>query len=54
MNVHSNIIEALDEEYMIALIMFDVSVAYYVIDYPILLTRLEYSFGITDITLSVT
>jgi len=43
--VHSDIAEALNEESMTALIMLDLSAAFEVIDHPILLKCLEFSFG---------
>ena len=45
LKVHSDIAEALDEGSMTALIMFDLSAAFDVIVHPILLKRLEFSFG---------
>ena len=39
LKVHSGITEALDERSLTALIMFDVSAAFDVIDHPILLKR---------------
>jgi len=44
--VQSDIVDALHERYMAALIMLDKSAAFDVIDHPILLKRLEFSFGI--------
>jgi len=46
--VHSDIAEALHEGSMTALIMTDLSAAFDVIDHPILLKRLEFSFGIKE------
>jgi len=46
--VHSDIAKALDEGSMTALIMLDLSTAFGVIDHPILLKRLEFSFGIKE------
>ena len=46
--MHSDIAEALDEGSMTALIMLDLSAAFDVIDHPILLKRLEFSFGIKE------
>jgi len=46
--VHSDIAEALDEGTMTALIMLDLSAAFDVIDHPILLKHLEFSFGIKE------
>jgi len=46
--VHSDIAVALDEGSMTALIMLDLSAALDVIDHPILLKRLEFSFGIKE------
>jgi len=48
LKVHSDIVEALDEGSMTALIMLDLSAAFDVIDHPILLKRLEFSFGIKE------
>ena len=48
LKVHSDIAEALDEGSMTALIMLDLSPAFDVIDHPILLKRLEFSFGIKE------
>ena len=42
---HSDIVEALDEGSVTALIMLDLSAAFDVIDHPILMKRLEFSFG---------
>ena len=50
--MHSDIAEALNEGSMIALIMLDLSVAFDVIDHPMLLKRLEFSFGIREKALS--
>jgi len=44
LKVHSDIAEALDERSMTALIMLYLSAAFDVIDHPILLKRLEFSF----------
>jgi hypothetical protein len=44
--VQSDIAEALDEGSMTALIMLNLSAAFDVIDHPILLKYLEFSFGI--------
>jgi len=46
LKVHSDIAEALDEGSMTALIMLDLSTAFDVIDHPILIKHLEFSFGI--------
>jgi len=46
--VHSDIAEALDEGSMTALIMLDLSAAFDIIDHPILLKHLEFSFGIKE------
>jgi len=46
--VDSNIAEALDEGFMNALIMLDLSEAFDVIDHAILLKRLEFSFCIKE------
>jgi len=48
MKVHSNIAQALDEGSMAALIMLDLSIAFDVIDHPITLKSLEFSFGIKE------
>jgi len=47
LKVHSNIAEALDEGSTTAIIMLDLSAAFNIINRPILLKRLEVSFGIT-------
>ena len=49
----SNIAEALDEGSMTALIILDLSAAFDVIDHPILLKRLEFSFSINDEVLNL-
>jgi len=48
LKVHSDIAESLDEGSMTALIMLDLSAAFDVIDHPLLLKRLELSFGIKE------
>jgi len=48
LKVNSDIPEALDEGSMAALIMLVLPVAFDVIDHPILLKRLEFSFGIKE------
>ena len=46
--MHSDIAEALGEGSMTALIMLDLSVAFDLIDHPILLKCLEFFFGIKE------
>jgi len=46
LKVHSDIVEALDEGSMTALIRLNLSRTFHVIDHPILLNRLDISFGI--------
>jgi len=46
LKVHSHIAEALDQWFMTAFIMLDLSAALDVTDYPILLKHLEMSFSI--------
>jgi hypothetical protein len=46
--VHSDIAEALGEGSMTALIMLDLSVAFDLIDHPILLKCSEFFFGIKE------
>ena len=46
--MHSDIAEALVEGSMATLIMHDLSAAYNVIDRPIILKHLEFSFGIKE------
>ena len=48
LNVHSDSAEALDEGSMTALIMLNVSAAFSVIDHPLLLKCIEYSFGMEE------
>jgi len=48
LKAHSNIAEALHEALMTALIMLDLSAPFDVIDHPILLKRLEFSFGFKE------
>ena len=48
LKVDSDISEVVDEGSMTALIMLDLSAAFDVIDHPILLKRLEFSFGIKE------
>ena len=52
MRVVNDITEVLDQGNMTVLIMLDLSAAFDVIDHDILLKRLEYSYGISDNTLS--
>ena len=51
--MHSDIVEALGEGSMTALIILDLSAAFDVIDHPILLKRLEFSFGIKENALTL-
>jgi len=46
--VQSDLAEALDEGSMTGLIMLDLSADFDVIDHPLLLQRLEFSFGIKE------
>jgi len=48
LKVHSDIAEAIDEGSMTELTMLDLSAAFDVIDHPILMKRLEFSFGIKE------
>jgi len=48
LKVHCDIAEALDEQSMVKFIMFDSPPAFYVIDRPIILKRLQFSFGIKE------
>jgi len=48
LNLLSDIAEALDGGSMTALIVLDLSAAFEVIDHPILLKRLEFSFRIKE------
>ena len=50
--MHSDIAEALDEGFMMALIMFHVSAAFDVIDHPILLKASEFSFRMKEKTVT--
>jgi len=53
LNLFSDIAEALDGGSMTALIMLDLSADFEVIDHPILLKRLEFSFGIKERALTL-
>ena len=46
--MHSDVVEALDEGSMTLLIILGLSATFNVIDHPILLKRLEFSFGIKE------
>jgi len=47
LEVHHDITEGLDRKCMAALLLFDLSAAFDVINHKILQTRLEHSFGVT-------
>lgn len=52
LRVHQDIAAALDNNSAVVLIMLDLSAAFDVIDHPILLKRLEYSYGISGSALT--
>ena len=49
LRVHHDIALALDNNSCAVLVMLDLSAAFDVIDHPILMERLQYSYGITGI-----
>ena len=52
LKVHHDSAEALDVKYMAALVLFDLSAAFNIIDHKILQMRLEHSLGVTGSALS--
>jgi hypothetical protein len=48
LKIQNDVAQALDGKSMVVLVMLDLSAAFDVIDHPILLERLQYSFGVTS------